>query len=75
MAQTATEVKARSQDVPARSAEPKTPATPRHGRPDRPEPRVAPATSGATATLADVGAGVAFFVALRFLVPRLLRRL
>jgi hypothetical protein len=34
--------------------------------------------SGAAATLGDVGAvgaGVAFFVALRFLVPRLLRRL
>ena len=74
MAQAATEVKARSQDVPARSAEPKTPASPT-GRPDRPEPGVAPATIGATATLADVGAGVAFFVALRFLVPRLLRRL
>ena len=74
VAQAATEGKARSQDVPARSADPKTPAGPT-GRPDRPDPRVAPATSGATATLADVGAGVAFFFALRFLVPRLLRRL
>jgi len=74
VAQAATEGKARSQDVPARSANPKTPASVA-GRPDRPDPRVAPATSGATATLADVGAGVAFFVALRFLVPRLLRRL
>jgi membrane protein len=75
VAQAAAKVEPRSEDVPSRSADPKAPSR-AAGKAAMPgDPRVATATSGATATLADVGAGVAFFVALRFLVPRLLRRL
>jgi membrane protein len=65
---------ARTDEVPSRSADPKAPAS-AGAQASRPDLRAAPATGNATATLADVGAGVAFFVALRFLVPRLLRRL
>jgi membrane protein len=42
---------------------------------DAREPRRRPDRGGGRATLGDVGAGVAFFVALRVLLPRLLRRL
>ena len=59
-------------EIPARSEDPSAPscagAGPRNARP-------APARGAPAATLGDVGAGVAFFVALRFLIPRLLRRL
>ena len=68
------QVAARSDRVPTRSAEPK-PSNAGAKAPALAQPRLAPAGHEATATLADVGAGVAFFVALRFLVPRLLRRL
>ena len=76
VAQAGAQVAARSDEVPSRSAAAKTPSSTgtAAGGPAA-DPRQAPADSGATATLADVGAGVAFFVALRFLVPRLLRRL
>jgi membrane protein len=75
VAQAAAKVEARPEDVPSRSAEPKAPLRAAGKAAVPADPRVETATSGATATLADVGAGVAFFVALRFLVPRLLRRL
>jgi membrane protein len=65
---------ARTDDVPARSADPQTPSSVGAKAGAR-DPRPAPARSGTAATLGDVGAGVAFFVALRFLIPRLLRRL
>ena len=59
-------------EIPARSEDPSAPSSagagPRNARP-------APARGAPAATLGDVGAGVAFFVALRFLIPRLLRRL
>jgi membrane protein len=66
---------ARVDEAPSRSADPKAPSS--GGAPAKPAAarEVAPERSGAAATLGDVGAGVAFFVALRFLVPRLLRRL
>jgi membrane protein len=69
---------ARVDEAPSRSADPKAPSS--GGAPAKPAAarEVAPVRSGAAATLGDVGAvgaGVAFFVALRFLVPRLLRRL
>jgi membrane protein len=60
--------------VPARSDNPKAPAAagaPAGGRDTATPPRAAPAS----ATIGDVGAGLAFFVALRFVIPRLLRRL
>jgi hypothetical protein len=66
---------ARTDDVPARSADPTPPPGTGAAEGERARPRAAPARSGAGATLGDVGAGVAFFVALRFLIPRLLRRL
>jgi len=75
VAQAGSKVAARSEEVPSRSAAPKTPASAGGKAPAPADRRFAPAGSEATATLADVGAGVAFFVALRFLVPRLLRRL
>ncbi len=43
--------------------------------PLRREPRSGPERGAAMATLGDLGAGVAFLFALRFLIPRLLRRL
>src|SRR4051794_19323895 len=69
------QVAARWDEVPSRSEGPKAPwgGGKKAGAPA--DPRFAAQGSDATATLADVGAGVAFFVALRFLVPRLLRRL
>jgi membrane protein len=65
----------RADDVPARSEDPQTPAAPGDGpgAPARTPRR--PAAAAAPATIGDVGAGVAFIVALRFLIPRLLRRL
>jgi membrane protein len=61
-------------EVPARSADPQV-LSGAGARTAVPDPRPAPARGEATATLGDVGAGVAFFFALRFLLPRLLRRL
>jgi len=61
-------------EVPARSADPQAPPTP-GAQSDVRDPRRATSRGGAAATLGDVGAGVAFFFALRFLIPRLLRRL
>ena len=64
---------ARADEVPTRSDDPQTPASVDAGSGARSLP--ARPSSDAGATLGDVGAGVAFFVALRFLIPRLLRRL
>jgi len=63
-----------TEEVPARSADPQAPTSADAWTGSR-DPSLAPARSGAAATLGDVGAGVAFFFALRFLIPRLLRRL
>jgi len=63
-----------TEEVPARSADPQAPSS-AGARSGSRDPRLAAAPGGAAATLGDVGAGVAFFVALRFLIPRLLRRL
>jgi len=60
-------------EVPARGADPQAPPT--EARPGASDPRLVPERAGATATLGDVGAGVAVLFALRFLIPRLLRRL
>ncbi len=56
-------------EVPSRSEEREAPAPAAASGAEEGSRRPAPATLG------DVGAGIAFFVALRFLVPRLLRRL
>ena len=64
---------ARSDDVPTRSDEHAAPGAEPAAEDGR--TRARPPREPAPATLGDVGAGVAFFVALRFLVPRLLRRL
>ena len=74
---------ARADDVPTRNGDPQAP--PGTVDDSRAAPRRASAAADARAdpdakadtraTLADVGVGVALFVALRFLVPRLLRRL
>ena len=69
-----TQKAAGTDEVPARSADRQAPASIGAGTGSR-DPSHAPARSGAAATLGDVGAGVAFFVAVRFLIPRLLRRL
>jgi membrane protein len=61
-------------EVPARSADPQAPPS-IGAQSDVRDPRRATSRGGAAATLGDVGAGVAFFFALRFLIPRLLRRL
>ena len=66
---------ARADEAPARSEDPKTPAAANDGGGARARAPRASSAAGATATLGDVGAGVAFFVALRYLIPRLLRRL
>jgi len=65
---------ARTDEVPARSADPQAPPS-TGARAGSRDPRLTPVRGGAAATLGDVGAGVAFFFALRFLIPRLLRRL
>ncbi len=62
--------------IPARSKDPKAPAPASAGAGPRGRPargRADPPGKGAT--IGDVGAGLAFLFALRFLVPRLLRRL
>jgi len=69
-----TQKAAGTDEVPARGADRQAPASVGAGTGSR-DPGHAPARSGAAATLGDVGAGVAFFVAVRFLIPRLLRRL
>jgi membrane protein len=75
VAQAGVKIEARSDEVPSRSTEPKAPSKAGARAPVPVGARTVPVASGSTDTLADVGAGVAFFVALRFLVPRLLRRL
>ncbi|MEO5844785.1 MAG: YihY/virulence factor BrkB family protein [Caldimonas sp.] len=62
-------------EIPARSEAPKapTPAAPAPSGPAGARDRPAAAANGAT--IADIGAGLAFFIALRFVIPRLLRRL
>ena len=63
-------------EVPARSADPQAPSSAgADAAIASREPRSVPERGAATATLGDVGAGVAFLFALRFLIPRLLRRL
>jgi membrane protein len=62
-------------EVPSRSAEAKTPASAGAKARLPADPRLTPERSEAPATLGDVGAGIAFFFALRFVIPRLLRRL
>jgi membrane protein len=68
---------ARADDVPSRGDAPQQPQP----QPQQPQARGAERGSASTpaapaaAKLADVGAGLAFFVALRFVIPRLLRRL
>ena len=59
-------------EIPARSEDPKAPAPSTAGAGMRGRGRVDPGTG---ASIGDVGAGLAFFVALRFVIPRLLRRL
>ena len=67
---------ARTGEVPARSAEPKAPASADAAASRAGMRAAAPATAERDLRRSrDVGAGVAFLVALRFLVPRLLRRL
>ena len=71
---------AQARPVPSRGADaPAPPAAPGAGdAPDAAAARGArslPRPAPAKASLGEVGAGVAFFVAVRYLVPRLLRRL
>ncbi len=66
---------ARADEAPTRSGDPQTPASAGQDSGARSRPARAPTDASAGGTLGDVGAGVAFFVALRFLIPRLLRRL
>ena len=75
VAQAAAQGAERSDAVPSRSAAAARPSSAGARAPRPVDPRFAPEERAGSATLADVGAGVAFFVALRFLVPRLLRRL
>jgi membrane protein len=77
---------ARADDVPNRGDDPQKPQSKSQPQP-QPQlqaqaqargverDRAPTAAAPAAATLADVGAGLAFFVALRFVIPRLLRRL
>jgi hypothetical protein len=75
--QAASEKAAQARQAPARggaAAPPPTEAAPAAGACARDHTSALTASEG-PATMRDVGAGVALFVAMRFVLPRLLRRL